>query len=134
MTQRAASLVALELRRAERALSAAELLCDHELFEDAVSRSYYCVLHAARAALLTVGVTAGSHVAVRRLFGLHLVRDGPLERQYATILTAGQEDRELGDYDVGVALDPERCRQRVHEAGMFLHRVRTLLEERPPQD
>ena len=44
--------VRAEMDRAEKALWAARLLCEAGLLEDAISRSYYAVLHAAKAALL----------------------------------------------------------------------------------
>ena len=42
--------------------------------EDAVSRAYYAILHAAKAALFVHDVAVASHASVRRMFGLHLVR------------------------------------------------------------
>ena len=59
-----------ELERAQRALRAAQILHANDLFEDAVSRSYYAVMHA----------------AVRRLFGSVLVRPGLIEREWASVL------------------------------------------------
>jgi len=61
--------VQAEWRRAQKALQAAELLQQHGLVEDAISRAYYAIMHAAKAALLVHDVIAESHAAVRRLFG-----------------------------------------------------------------
>ncbi len=44
--------VRAEFARALKALQAAKLLQADRLFEDAVSRAYYAVMHAAKAALL----------------------------------------------------------------------------------
>jgi uncharacterized protein (UPF0332 family) len=41
-----------ELARANKALRAAKMLLENQLYEDCVSRSYYAVLHAAKAALI----------------------------------------------------------------------------------
>ena len=41
-----------KMRRAKKAIQAAELLCDEQLLEDSLRRRYYAILHAARAALL----------------------------------------------------------------------------------
>lgn len=88
-----------ELLRAQKALLAAEMLLEKELFEDCVSRAYYSVLHAAKAALSVVGIEPDTHKAVRRMFGLYLVKTGKVEKEFAKILTAEQEDREICDYD-----------------------------------
>ena len=65
-----------EMARAHKALLAAKTLLENQLYEDCVSRAYYAVLHAAKAALTTVNIEPQSHYAVRRLFGLHLVKNG----------------------------------------------------------
>jgi uncharacterized protein (UPF0332 family) len=51
-------LILAEWRRAQQALRAAEVLISEECYSDAVSRTYYAVLHAAKAALYVHGVTA----------------------------------------------------------------------------
>ncbi len=86
-----------ELARSKKALLAAKLLIEKDLYEDCVSRAYYAVLHAAKAALALSEVEVDTHKGVRRMFGLHLVKTGKIEREFAKILTAEQEDREIGD-------------------------------------
>lgn len=80
------SEIKAETQRAEKALKAAKLLLAENLLEDALSRTYYAVLHAARAVLLGEGVRVNSHKAVRRLFGQHLIKAGKLDPRFATIL------------------------------------------------
>ncbi len=45
-----------EIQRGEKSLAASEKLFQAGLMEDAISRSYYAVLHAARAAILCIGL------------------------------------------------------------------------------
>ena len=113
-----------ELARAEKALSAAETLFDRELFEDSVSRAYYCVFHSARAALATREIFPTTHDGVKRMFGLHLVKPGLLDEQLAEILTAEQEDRELSDYDVRFEMEKDRAERRLDQARQFLAAVK----------
>ena len=82
-----------ELTRAKKALLAAKTLIEKGLFEDCVSRAYYAVLHAAKAALSTLGVESDTHNGVRKMFGFHLIKPGKIEKEYAKILTAEKEDR-----------------------------------------
>ena len=117
-----------ELVRAQKALRAARLLLEQGLHEDAVSRAYYAVLHAAKAALITVGEQPKSHDGVRVLFGLRLVNSGLVEKEYARILTAEQEDREIGDYETEIEIAPDRAQRRVDDAGRFLERITILLQ------
>ena len=117
-----------ELNRAGKALLAAKTLLENQLYEDCVSRAYYAVLHAAKAALVTTGVEPESHSAVRRLFSLHLVKTGKLEKDFAKILTAEQEDREIGDYDIHIEIEQDTAQKRVLDAERFLERIAQYLE------
>ena len=92
--------VRAEMDRAAKALRAARLLYDKDLLEDAVSRSYYAVLHAAKAALLSHDTIAESHAAVRRLFGKVLIKEGRIEREWAAVIANEQDQRQIADYDV----------------------------------
>lgn len=117
-----------ELTRAKKALLAAKTLLENQLYEDCVSRSYYAVLHAAKAALITVDVEPESHHAVRRMFGLHLVKSGKLEKDFAKILTAEQEDREIGDYDIHIEIEQDTAIKRVLDAEKFVQRIEKYLQ------
>jgi len=116
-----------EFLRAEQALRAAQLLLQQLLLQDALSRSYYAILHAARAALLAEGVTVTSHRGVRRLFGQHLIKAGKLPSSMAEVLADEQDDRILADYDVLFEPELDRVQKRVADAGEFLAVVKEFL-------
>ena len=117
-----------ELIRAKKALLAAKTLLENQLYEDCVSRAYYAVLHAAKAALAIEGVEPQSHHAVRRMFGLHLVKTGKIEKEFARILTAEQEDREIGDYDIHIEIEQDTALKRVRDAEKFVERIDKYLQ------
>ena len=126
------------LARSRKALLAAQVLNEKGLFEDSVSRAYYAVLHAAKAALSTLGVESTTHVGVRRMFGLHLVKTGKIETEFAKILAREQEDREIGDYEAGIEIGEERAQKRLREAQEFIKRIERYLrtsrdKQLPPQ-
>ena len=118
-----------ELIRSKKALRAAKILLEKELFEDCVSRAYYAVLHAAKVALYMEGIEPDTHQGVRRSFGLHLVKEGKIEREYAKILIAEQEDREIGDYSIDIEIVGERAKERVNEAEQFVERIDQYLQK-----
>jgi uncharacterized protein (UPF0332 family) len=72
------NMVLAEWSRAREALRGADTLTRNRCYADGISRAYYAMLHAAKAALHIHDVTAESHAAVRRMFGLHLVRPGEI--------------------------------------------------------
>jgi len=69
------SLIQGYIQKAEKKLSVAEKLYASGDYEDAVSRAYYAVFHAAQALLLTEGEQAASHKGVVTLFGLLFVKN-----------------------------------------------------------
>ena len=121
-----------ELIRAKKALLAAKTLLENQLYEDCVSRAYYSVLHAAKAALATEGIEPQSHHAVRRMFGLQFVKTGKIEKDYARILTAEQEDREISDYDIYGEMEQDTAQKRVADAERFLKRIEKYLQVSSP--
>jgi uncharacterized protein (UPF0332 family) len=119
--------VQAELHRADKSLDAARTLLKENFLEDALSRAYYAILHAARAVLLAEGVSVSSHRAVRRLFGSHLIKPGKLAVRLAKILAEEQDDRFLADYDAWFQVERERAEKRVSEAAEFLAAINIFL-------
>ena len=97
--QNRAHAIAEETRRANDALRAADLLAANELFSDAVSRLYYCVLSHVRALLLTLDLETRSHEAALRLLSLHFVKAGTLPRETAHVFAKLMKFREEADYN-----------------------------------
>jgi len=114
--------VRAEFSRAEESLRAARLLQGEALFGDAISRSYYAVMHAARAALLVNDTITESHSAVRRLFGDVLVRPGLIEKPWADILAREQGQRIRADYGVG-EWEEQTSSGLVDDAAAFVERI-----------
>jgi len=84
--------------------------------------------HAAKAALSTVGVESDTHNGVRKMFSFHLIKTGKMEKEFARILTAEKEDREISDYEVSIDIEEGRARQRVDEAEKFVQRIEQYLQ------
>ena len=118
-----------ELDRARESLLAAKLLLENDLFADCVSRSYYAVLHSAKTALYINGVESRTHEGVRKMFGLHLVKTGKIEKEFSDIITEEQEDRTISDYEVDMEIDEETARQRFDEAVRFVERIEKYIQE-----
>ena len=88
-----------ELERASETLSAALLLYENGFISDAMSRLYYFVLYHIRALLLTKGLEPRSHEGALRLFGLHFVREGLIDKRAAQIFSKLMKFREEADYN-----------------------------------
>ena len=120
-------VVLAEWRRSTQALQAADLLSREGFWEDAVSRAYYSILHAAKAALLVHDVETASHAGVRRMFGKHLVLTGDIEGQWSKYLGRSSDDRLMADYDAGVSFTAGESQLECQRAQAFLKRIRQYL-------
>jgi uncharacterized protein (UPF0332 family) len=120
-------LILAEWRRAGEALRAAEILARANCHVDAVSRCYYAVFHAAKAALLVHDVVGESHAAVRRLFGLHLIHTGEIEKVWAANLAESLDDRLAADYDAESNFSEEEVSHDCRRARSFIQRIRRFL-------
>ena len=120
------NMVLAEWNRARESLRAAETLTRDGLYADAISRAYYAILHAAKAALQVHDIVAESHPAVRRMFGLHLVKGG-IESEWSAYLTESLDDRLAADYDVEISFSRQEARSECRRTREFLKRIKRYM-------
>jgi hypothetical protein len=81
------------LYHAKDKLKSAHILLKNGQYNDAISRGYYSMYHAAKALLLLKGIHPKKHAGVISMFGLHYVTEGYIEEAYGRALTKGMEFR-----------------------------------------
>lgn len=117
------------LEKAEKKLEVAEKLFSSGDFEDAVSRAYYAVFHAAQALLLTEGEKAETHKGVVTLFGLLFVKTGKFNKNLGKYLANLKDDRESGDYEIFSYIDKETTESAIAEAKEFIKEAKAYLKK-----
>jgi len=115
------------LEKAERKLKVAEKLLRSDDYEDAVSRAYYAVFHAAQGLLLTEGERAETHKGVVTLFGLLFVKTGKFKKDLGKYLANLKDERESGDYEVFSYIDRETAETAIEEAKEFVRETQAYL-------
>lgn len=120
--------VEASLLRAEKALRSAKLLEENGEPEDAVSRAYYAMFHAARAILFSKGVKAKTHRGTISLFGEKIVKEGVLSREFADMLRKALDLRQKSDYELYAELNEERVEEVIKNARKFIEKIKELLE------
>jgi uncharacterized protein len=120
-------LVLAEWRRAQQAQRAGDLLTAEDCYADAVTRTYYAIFHAAKAALQARGIAAETHPSVRSMFGLHLIKTGEIEKDYAVHLAHSFDDRLAADYDPEIDFSGKEARKACQQTRQFLARIRQFL-------
>jgi uncharacterized protein (UPF0332 family) len=87
------------IERAKKYLRSAELLLNEGDYESSVSRTYYAMLYAAQAMLLTKNLSFSSHKGVISAFGEHFIKTGILPKELGRALNKAFEKRQIGDYE-----------------------------------
>ena len=128
----AEEVIAGEWRRAQECLGAANLCRDNGYYSDAISRAYYAIMHAAKAALRFRGVSVTSrratHSGVLNQFGLHLVEPGYIEPAWSDNIRQGYGERIRADYGVFENFEEADASDACDRANAFLNRVGLLLD------
>ena len=120
--------VKASLLRAEKALRSARLLVEHRELEDAVSRAYYAMFHAARAILFSKGITAKTHRGTISLFGENMVKKGILSEEFADMLRKAFDLRQKSDYEIYAELNEELVEEVIKNAKKFIEKIKEILE------
>ena len=77
------SLIIAQIEKSTEKLNAAKLLLKDGFIDDAISRAYYSMFHAASAVLLSAGISVESHSALKNMFGLHFVKTGKIDKKFS---------------------------------------------------
>jgi uncharacterized protein (UPF0332 family) len=120
-----------ELARARQLLAAASHLYRGQFFEDAVSRAYYAVFHAACALLASIGRTVRTHDGLRAAIAQHFVKPGRLDAKYSRLLTRTAADRNDADYAAVTTFRAEDAEEALRNAGEFVEAVAQYLTTSP---
>ena len=120
------------LDQARRALDAARLLARGGFPSEAVSRAYYAMFYAARAAVNAEGSEPKTHSGVASEFGRLFVLTGRVPRPTAKLLRQFAGERAEADYE-GLELTDDEAQDALDAAAQFLREVgRALGAEAAP--
>jgi hypothetical protein len=123
------SVARAHLEKASERLKVAEKLFRGGDYEDAVSRAYYAMYHAARAALSTVNVFPRTHEGVVSEFGKRFVLTGALQRELGKDLADAKAARETHGYSVTATVEMAEAETILSNAQRFVDAVKRVLEQ-----
>ena len=117
-----------QLELADEFLSDARDLLAAGSLRSAIDRAYYAMFHVAQAVLFARGVKPKTHVGVIRTFGKEIVEKGLIDRRYGRYLNEAFDARLAGTYEVFAEPGEELAEEIVEKAGMFVEKIREILE------
>ena len=116
------------LERAEKALKSAKLLQENGELEDAASRAYYAMFHAARAILFSKGISAKTHRGTISLFSEKIVKQNILSEEYADTLRKAFDIRQKSDYELYAQPNVEVTKEIIKNAEKFINKIKELIK------
>ena len=127
MEPKTSDLVSIQIEKGKEKLDAAKVLLREGFIDDAISRAYYSVFHAASAVLLAEGITVDSHSGLKTMFGLHFIKTGKIDKKYGRWLNRLKDERENGDYDIFTSFNQEDAQESINEAEEFIEEMTRYL-------
>ncbi len=119
--------IRLEWKRAVETLESAELLFGNQYYTGALSRAYYSVLYAAKAAFLVQNVVTASHSGLRNRFGELFIKSGIFDKEFGRIISDLYNMRSTADYDSSFEPHQDEVKEKIENAHKFLNRVKEYL-------
>ncbi|MEI6286435.1 MAG: HEPN domain-containing protein [Bacillota bacterium] len=108
-------------------LETAEILMEHDKFNQALNRSYYSIFHAMRAVLALDGFDSPRHSGVISEFNMRYIKTEIFDRKYGRIIKLSEMLRNESDYkDIFIA-DIQQAREQVGIAREFYDLIREFL-------
>ncbi len=117
------------LDRASDKFMAADILANHECFDDAVSRTFYGLLYCARALLLTKSLSLQDPDEVISAFRKEFVKKGIVDSELGTLLKEIKPLAEKADYSPSFKISDEKIKQLMEGAQLFMEQVEDALSE-----
>jgi len=121
------SLARAHLEKAHERLKVAKKLFRSGDYEDAVSRAYYAMYHAARAALFTVNASPKTHEGVVSEFGKRFVLTGVVPKELGRDLANAKAARETYEYSVTASVGKAEAEAMLSSAQQFVDELKRIL-------
>jgi uncharacterized protein (UPF0332 family) len=115
------------LTMADQKLEVAEMLFEAGYFDDAISRAYYGMFYATKAALLSIDIEVKSHAGLVNQFALHFVKTGKVEREYNRMLSTAMQMREMSDYSLQVTSTEAHAAGIIADLKLFIQKIKQIL-------
>jgi uncharacterized protein (UPF0332 family) len=121
-------LALYRLKVAEERLNAAQILFERRMYADTVSRAYYAIFQAARAALALKRLDSRKHSGIISLFNQQFVKTNILPKDHGKILKRTRDLREASDYDDFYLVSREEAQVAIEDACKFISDLTLLIK------
>lgn len=111
------------MRKARRALKAAQRHLDDDDSDFAASRAYYAAFYAMEAALLTKSVTCSTHSGAIAAFSERFIKTGALPAEFGARTTRLFRERQIGDYEFDMSVTAGDAEEDIRAAAEIVDAI-----------
>lgn len=122
--------VFIYIEHAKEMLAVAGQNLRNDFYTSAVNRAYYAIFYAANAVLATAGEARSKHSGVISLFRNLFIKSGKLPVELSDTYGRIMDNRQRGDYDLGLQMDEEQAKTDIEDARRFVDEVEQWLKEK----
>ena len=120
-------LIEVRLERSQEDIETAKELLNLGRYRAAVNRSYYAILGATAALLLTEKIERSKHSGIEAAYIQYFIKTGIFEKEYGRIFDYVRKKREESDYSAKTTIDKETAERVVSDANKYLVRLTEYL-------
>ncbi|MFC2126695.1 HEPN domain-containing protein [Bacteroidota bacterium] len=120
-------LIHYRLNRAKDTLKEVDIHISNELWNTAINRLYYACYYAVIALLVKHKISSQSHAGVRKMFGLHFIKPGLINKDLGKFYSDIFDKRQTGDYDDFVDFNREEVISLLDPAKKLINEIEKLL-------
>jgi hypothetical protein len=117
------------LAKAHEKLDSANVLFEHQQYDDAISRAYYAVFHAMTAALFFQDMVFSSHAQTIGAFNREFVKSGVFPVAFTTTIQSLFQNRQVADYGAGEAADRDTALSSLNGATAVVTAIEKYLAD-----
>lgn len=122
--------ILMGLHKARSKIAAAEDCRRLGHLDDAISRCYYAMYHAAAAVLSTRGIDPRTHQGLLTMFGEHFIKSGLIDKRFLKMLRRVKEVRENGDYGIAFKPTVEETEETIAVSKEFVSEMERFLTDK----
>ena len=120
--------VELRLEKAHQCLRDAELLLSTESYAACANRTYFCIFHTIRAALITIGFSARTHSGNIAEFRRSFIKTGIFPKNFSDIIGFAFDVRNDSDYNEFYIISKDDVISQMNNAAVFLDTVEAYIK------
>ena len=120
-------LIEVRLERSQEDIETAKELLNLGRYRAAVNRSYYAILGATAALLLTEKIERSKHSGIEAAYIQYFIKTGIFEKEDGRIFDYVRKKREESDYSAKTTIDKETAERVVSDANKYLVRLTEYL-------